>query len=491
MPMPGPDLAYLPAAEALARFRDRSLSPVELTQAILARAEETEPRINALPLRYPEAALDAARRAEARYMGRGEAPRPLEGLCLAIKDSTELAGQPTSAGSLVMPGTPAVRTAIANARALAAGAIPHARSATPEFSCASFTWSRKWGVTRNPWAPTRTPGGSSGGAGAALAAGSATLALGSDIAGSIRIPAACSGIVGLKPSRGRVPQDPPFNLDPYCHVGPMARNVQDAALLLAAIAGPDPRDPVSLPGGATPPPEPSDLKGLRIAWSEDLGRLAVDPEVRADFRAALAVFADLGAVLQEAPLDWGPETVAAALLHLRGVFAASMLSIAETRGGDMTPYARAFALSARDLPPDAAWTAMQCAGQMGAAFGAVMEGADLFLCPTLATAPVAADHDPGRDRIEIEGQIVDPLLGWVLTVPFNMLSTHPVLAVPTGLARCGAPLGIQIVGRPFADMDVLAAGLAFETAQGPWFAETGPRPTMVDDSQILDTNVQT
>jgi Asp-tRNA(Asn)/Glu-tRNA(Gln) amidotransferase A subunit family amidase len=157
------ELVCLSAEEALGRFRDRSFSPVELTRAVLDRAEATEPAINALPLRDPEAALAAARRAEARYMGQGEAPRPLEGLCLAIKDSSDLAGQPTSAGSLTTPETPAATSGIANARALAAGAIPHARSATPEFSCASVTWSRKWGVTRNPRDLSRTSSGSCGG----------------------------------------------------------------------------------------------------------------------------------------------------------------------------------------------------------------------------------------------------------------------------------------------------------------------------------------
>ena len=238
------DLCYLTAEDALGLFRARTLSPVELMAAVLDRAEAVEPVVNALPLRYPEEAMAAARVAEARYSA-GEA-RALEGLPVAIKDSTELAGQPTSLGSLITPVEPAIRSSIMNQRILDAGGIPHARSATPEFSSAHVCWSRKWGVTRNPWNPDYTPGGSSGGAAASLAAGTAMLATGSDIAGSIRLPAACCGVVGLKPAHGRVPIEPPFNMDPYCHEGPMARSVGDLALFQNVIAGPDPRDPRSL-----------------------------------------------------------------------------------------------------------------------------------------------------------------------------------------------------------------------------------------------------
>jgi Asp-tRNA(Asn)/Glu-tRNA(Gln) amidotransferase A subunit family amidase len=476
-PMSSSELAYMPAVEALARFRDRSLSPMDLTEAVLARAEATEPRINALPLRYPEAARMAAREAEARYMGKGPEPGPLEGLCVAIKDSTDLAGQPTSAGSLLTDTAPARSTSIANARVLAAGGIPHARSATPEFSCASVTWSRKWGVTRNPWAPDRTPGGSSGGAAAALAAGSATLAVGSDIGGSIRIPAACCGIVGYKPPRGRVPQDPPFNFDPYCHTGPMARSVADVALLQNVLAGADARDPYSQIDAAPRlvPGASLDGRRLRIAWSEDLGGFAVDDAVRADFRRSLGHFADLGADLTEVSPGWGAEVVEAALGHLHGVFG-SWIAAASSHDPDaLTPYARAFAAAASTRAPEAELAAVTMAGQMGARFGAIMADHDLFVCPTLGCPPIAADHDQSRDRIEIAGVAVDPTLGWALTLPFNMLSMYPVLSVPSGFAD-GLPLGIQIVGRATDEDLLFRVAQSYEALRGPFHGVAGPVP---------------
>ncbi|MEM8649465.1 MAG: amidase, partial [Pseudomonadota bacterium] len=202
------DLVFMSACEAITRFRDRSLSPVELTEAIIARADATEPLVNAFSYTYFDQARAAAKIAELSYLGKGEPPRPLEGLCVAVKDSGHIKGQPTSAGSLLSDDTPQSQTSPINQRVLDAGAIVHARSTTPEYSSAVVTWSRRWGITRNPWNPDITPGGSSGGAAATLAAGSSTLATGSDIGGSIRVPASCCGVVGYKPPRGRNPVDP-------------------------------------------------------------------------------------------------------------------------------------------------------------------------------------------------------------------------------------------------------------------------------------------
>lgn len=225
------DIAYLPATEALRRFRDRSLSPVELMTAVIARAEAVEPKVNALAERTFEGALAAAREAEARYGGKGEAPRALEGLAVATKEEQPIAGRRITDGSLAFVDEVAKETHPVIERVQGAGGIVHARTTTPEFSCAGYTQSRLWGVTRNPWNVEFTPGGSSGGAGAALAAGETTLATGSDIGGSIRIPASYTGTVGYKPPYGRVPAMAPFNLDTYCHDGPMARTVGDCALL--------------------------------------------------------------------------------------------------------------------------------------------------------------------------------------------------------------------------------------------------------------------
>jgi len=201
------DLHYLSATEALRLFRSRELSPVELLDAVIARAEAVEPVVNALCHTFSDEARAAAREAEARYAGRGEPPRALEGIPLAIKEEEAIAGQPWTQGSLLYKDLVADYTSAFGQRMLDSGAIVHARSTAPEFSCAGFTHSKLHGVTRNPWNPGFGVGGSSGGSGAALAAGTTTLASGSDIGGSIRIPASFNGVVGFKPPYGRVPVD--------------------------------------------------------------------------------------------------------------------------------------------------------------------------------------------------------------------------------------------------------------------------------------------
>jgi len=297
------DLHYLPAGEALALFRSRDLSPVELMKATIDRIEAVDGEVNALPIRFFDEALAAARRAQARFAGRRPKPRPLEGLPVAVKDEVEVAGQPCTEGSLILKDNIAERTAACVQRIIDAGGIIHARSATPEFCCAAITDSRIWGVTRNPWNLEYSPGGSSGGSAAALATGMASLATGSDIGGSIRIPASFCGVVGFKPPYGRVPQEPPFNLDHYCHDGPMARTVEDCRLLENVMAGPHRDDIVSLRPKLTIPSSQAGVEGWRIAVNADLGGFAVTEEVRENVAAAAELFRSLGAEVQEAGLE--------------------------------------------------------------------------------------------------------------------------------------------------------------------------------------------
>jgi Asp-tRNA(Asn)/Glu-tRNA(Gln) amidotransferase A subunit family amidase len=240
------DLCYLSAVEALAAFKARKLSPVELMRAVIDRAEAVEPKINAFPITRYEQALAEAKTAEAKYMKTDGRIRALEGVPTVIKDETTIKGWRTTFGSLVFKDNIDSYTAPSAERIIKAGALIHARSAAPEFSCAPYTHSRLWGVTRTPWNLDYSCGGSSGGAGASLAAGSTTLANGSDIGGSIRIPASMSGVVGYKPPYGRNPDSSPFNLDHYNHAGPMARTVADSALLQNVMSGPHPQDIVSL-----------------------------------------------------------------------------------------------------------------------------------------------------------------------------------------------------------------------------------------------------
>ena len=457
-------LTRLSATEAIARFESRTLSPVELARAVIERAEKVEPVINAFTETFFERALEQAQEAEARY-ARGEA-RPLEGVLLGVKDEAAIEGQRTTHGSLLRRDHVDTTTSPSIERLLDAGAIVHARTTTPEFACTTVTHSRLWGVTRNPWNPEYTPGGSSGGSAAALAAGTTTLATGSDIAGSIRIPAACCGVVGFKPPYGRVPQEPPYNLDPYCHEGPLARTVADCARMQNVLAGPHPGDVASLRPKLEIPVGFDDVRGWRVAYSMDLGYFEVDAEVVRSTEAALDVFRGLGCQVEEVALPWTDATRTTAWTHLKHLFGTDVARSLEEGGEQMTPYARAFAEEAPEATADAFFDAMTFAGEMYPALAAILEHRTILVCPTNALAAVPADLDPTSADVRINGISVDPVLGWVMTYPFNMLSRCPVMSVPSGRADTGVPTGIQIVGRSFDDVSVFRAAAAYEQAIG-------------------------
>ena len=471
------DLCYLPATEALAAFRARTLSPHELMQAVIARAEALAEPVNAFTFTHFEEALAAAGAAEQRYF-RGEAAGALDGLPVGIKDESYIAGKPTSNGSLTMEDFVADRTSAMNERILAAGGIVHARTATPEFSCAGYTWSRRWGITRNPWNPEFTPGGSSGGSAASLAAGTSALATGSDIAGSIRIPASACGLVGYKPPYGRNPDDPPFNLDFYCHTGPLARSVRDAITLQNVMCGPHPLDISTLRPKLELPTELGSIRGWRIAYSRDLGFFEVDPEVERNTLAALDVLRSLGATVEEVDLGWSEATLDAAIVYLGHLFGGYISKLLDEHADRMTSYARAFAESSLDSSARDFVDSLEVANRMYETLGPLLEKYRLLVCPTTALPAVPADFDQSADTVRINGREVNPFLGWVMTVPFNTLSRCPVLSVPSGHASSGVPTGVQIVGRTYCDEDVFRAGLAYETEIGGWYRTTSTRPAL-------------
>jgi aspartyl-tRNA(Asn)/glutamyl-tRNA(Gln) amidotransferase subunit A len=464
----GSDLHYLTASEALALFRTRDLSPVELMQATIERIEAVDPEVNALPVRFFEKALEGARGAEARYAGRGERPRPLEGLPVAVKDEVEVAGQPCTEGSLILKDNIGEHTAACIQRIIDAGGIIHARSATPEFCCAAITDSRIWGVTRNPWNLAFSPGGSSGGSGAALAAGMAMLATGSDIGGSIRIPASFCGVVGFKPPYGRVPQAPPFNLDHYCHDGPMARTVEDCRLLENVMAGPHREDIVSLRPKLSIPPDPPGIEGWKIALSADMGGFAVDGEVRANIAAAAETFRALGAEVEEVELELQVDDLReAARAHFGTIFGSLIAQTLPEHRELMTSYAIEFAEDAA-RPNVGYYRSLEIEGEVYAAIADVLEEHRVLIAPTFGLGALKAavdDYDP--DVIYRHG----------MTLPFNICSRCPVLVVPCGRSRDGVPLGIQIAGRTYDDLSVFRAAAAF-TAALPWFDAPSRRPAL-------------
>lgn len=471
------ELCYLPAHEALARFRARTLSPVELMEAVIRRAEAVKGLVNVLTHTHFDEAMDLARKAEAKY-ARGARTRPLEGLPIGIKDENLIAGKPTSSGSLILKDFIADTTSINNERILGAGGIVLARTATPEFSAAGICWSRLWGVTRNPWNPAFSTGGSSGGSGGALAAGIVPLAMGSDIGGSIRIPASACGVVGYKPPYGRNSDDPPFNHDFFCHTGPLARTVKDAAILQNVISGPHPRDITTLRPKLTLPLDFKPIKGWKIAYSPNLGLFEVDPEVRRNTEAALQVFRDLGATVTEVETGWGPEVFEACMVYLAHIFGAYIAGMLEEHADKMTSYVRHFAELGQGSTARDYVQALEVIAASYAPMGALLERHDILICPTLGLPAPPADFDSTKDEIRINGKPVDPFLGWAMTVPFNMLSRLPVLAVPSGHGANGVPTGIQIVGRSYSDRDVFQAGMAYEAAVGGWYGSPATRPLL-------------
>ncbi len=368
-------------------------------------------------------------------------------------------------------------TSPVNEQLINAGAVILGRTTTPEFSCAGFTRSRLWGVTRNPWNRDFTTGGSSGGAAAALAAGFTTLSSGSDIAGSIRIPASACGVVGYKPPYGRNADLAPFSLDFYNHPGPLARSVADCILMQNVMSGPHPLDVASLRPKIEVRNEPASMKSKRIAYSINLGFKQISDEVRRNTMEAIRRFEDMGAEVVEVDLGWTISAENAARDYLASIFGTWVAQYLDTHGDQLSDYTLAFAKEARSNGMREYLKSLEVAGEMYATFGPMMENFDAFICPTLAIPAVAADFDP-KGGLQINGKDVEPMMGWLLTHPFNTLSRCPVVSMPSGRAPSGVPTGIQIVGKSYRDQDVLSIALAYESAFGKWYESDENRPQL-------------
>jgi amidase len=472
------ELCFMGAAEAVALFKSRALSPVELMSAIIRRSERVNPSINCFADRYFEEALDRARTAEARYMRKSSRLGKLEGVPLAVKDAQRVAGRRTTYGSLIFAeGRDAASDPMVE-RLERAGAIVFARTTTPEFCLPGVTHSRMWGITRNPWNSAFTPGGSSGGSAAALAAGLTTLATGTDIGGSIRIPASACGIVGYKPPHGRNPDGPPAAYDRYNHCGPMTRSVGDAALMQSVTAGPHPLDHDSLKGRLKLPESAGDVSKLKVAYSVDFGYVEVEPQVRRNMLNAITVFRDLGATVTEVDLGWTSDVDKDCTYWHRAMdYGRQALWLSE-HAELMTDYARRTIGAAASLSADDIHKSWARAHIMYQSLGPVLAAHDVFICPTNNVAAVKADHDPWDERFTVNGKPADPEYGWVMTHQFNMLHNLPVMSLPSGFTSEGIPTGIQIVARPWDDGRVFRAALAFEKASGHWYRNAAARPAI-------------
>jgi Asp-tRNA(Asn)/Glu-tRNA(Gln) amidotransferase A subunit family amidase len=464
-------LCYTPATELTRRIRAKEISPVEVVRNSLARIEEVNPRLNCFCFVYPEEALALARAAEAAVVA-GKPLGPLHGVPIAIKDLTPTKGKRTTLGSYTHEHwVPDHDAAIVESLARA-GAIMVGKTTTPEFAYSSFTESPLWGITRNPWNAERTPGGSSGGSGAAVAAGCVPLAEGTDMGGSVRIPAAWCGIVGLKPSLGRIPMDIlPSVFDNISHFGPLARTIDDARLFLQAAQGPDDRDiqsngtPLALEG-----PQPGSIKGLKLALNIDLGCYGVDSEVEAAVRAAAAALTEAGATVEEVELPW-TRRVADGWGETWQVFMAAYFGhLLEEYRDKMDPRVVALIeagnrMSARDykrleIERTEQWRS----------FLPIIRKYDALLCPTMSVAAPPV----GRDDAMYSADRGDGLYhGLDMCGQFNNLAPCPALSVPAGFTRDKLPVGLQIVGRRWRDDTVLTIGKALEGVR-PWAARRPP-----------------
>ena len=450
------ELCFLTAAELADLYRDRDVSPVEVARATLARIDRLNPVVNALFFVDHEGALAAARASEARW-GKAEPLSELDGVPATLKDSIPAAGMPIPCGTRAFEGRiGAEPDAPVTARLREAGAVLLGKTTMPDFGMIASGVSSLHGATRNPWNLERNSGGSSSGAGAAVAAGFGALAVGSDIGGSIRIPAAFCGIVGLKPSYGRIPLAQPWQA---LVAGPMTRSVIDAARMLGQLAKPDARDYTSLPWDARDYLEGIDagVRGLRMGLLLDVGfGLTVEPEVRRRIEAAAAVFESLGARVEPmAPMfDHDPEPDFDRMLQAYAwpefaelgtdLQALVMPEIASwcRRGGSMSAAALAGAMAA--------------VGETRRRVVDATRAFDLVLAPTMAIEPYDAllPWPPG-------GTQHNPFC-----FPFN-LSEQPALSICCGLTAGGLPVGLQIIGRRFDDAGVLRAGFSYESARPP------------------------
>ena len=460
------DLCYMPASLALELFRSRKLSPVEVLQAQIARAEALEPQINAFSDTYFEEALVAASAAEARYMSSAGPAGPLDGLTCVIKDEIRLKGRRTTSGSLIFKDHIDEHTDVFAERLIAAGVIIHARSTTPEFCLLGTCQSKISGITRNPHNLDFTPGGSSGGTGAALAAGTTTLGTGTDIGGSVRIPAGCCGIVGLKAAYGRIPETPVMNLDFYSHSGPMTRTVSDCLAMFNVTAGQSPRDIASLPGAMRICDNPGEVRGRKIAWSVDLGYFQIDDVVRQNTMRVVDQLRDLGAEMEEIQFPWDESCQHAVQCYLAMLWGQHIKRLVPQHGDLMTDYALETVRDAERFTMEDFVQSLEKAVEVYNVFGAQMEGYDALICPTNAVPAVKADHDSWDKDFRINDVVVDGEYGWVMTHPFNMLSRCPVVSVPSGMAENSVPTGVQIVGAAYGEPAVFNVAAALEPAFG-------------------------
>ncbi|MGH7331434.1 MAG: amidase [Candidatus Rokuibacteriota bacterium] len=458
------DLCFMTASELAGRIRTREVSVREVVQAHLAQIERVNTKVNAIVTITPERALSDARAADAT-LGRGDPVGPLFGLPIAHKDLVPTKGIRTTWGSPIYRDHVPDADGLIIERLRRAGAITLGKTNTPEFGAGSQTFNQVFGATLNPYDLSKTCGGSSGGAAVALACGMVPIADGSDMGGSLRNPASFCNVVGLRSAPGRVPVWPALLAwSPFSVQGPMARTVQDVALLLSVMVGPDPRAPLAVaePGDRFRVPLHRDFRGVRIAWSPDLGGLPVDSRVRAVFAGQRATFASLGCLVEDGQPDftdareifqvWRAWTFAARLGPL----------LAEHRHQMKDTVIWNIEEGLKLTGPQVADAELKRT-QLYERVRRFMETHEFLVLPTVQVPP----FDVGTPYVkEIDGQLLPTYIDWMRTCSDITVTGLPAISVPAGFTPEGLPVGIQIVGRHQNELQVLQLAYAFEQVTG-------------------------
>lgn len=469
------DLAIASAEVLVAGYRAGDFTPVEAAEAALGQIERLDARVHAMVLTDAEAALDAARQSARRWAA-GEPRGPADGVPTTIKDVLLMRGLPTRKGSALTDAEPAGADSPAVARLREAGAVLLGKTTTPEFGWKGVTDSPSYPPTANPWDERLTAGGSSGGSAAAVSLGMGVWSIGTDAGGSVRIPAAFTGTVALKPTFGRIPAFPPSPFGTLAHPGPMTRSVADAATLLDVVAGPDHRDWFALGAPSSSFAEGLDdgVAGLRIAYSPDLGYGVNDPDVQAAVEAAVGELAGAGAHLEQVDPPFADPVEAFYTLWFTG--AAKVVRDHLREPGDaqrLDPELLAGIQRYGQVDAAAYLDATEVRMNLGVQMGAFHTGYDLLVTPTMPGGAFEAGRDVPAGWHERFWPSWTPY-----TYPFN-LTGQPALSVPCGFTGDGRPIGLQIVGARHADALVLRAGQAYAN-RAHWHTRV---PPMVQEEQ--------